>query len=107
MDPRFGKHIERMPLYMEALVGSDFIERGDVSTVPKQGIYVFYENGKPIYVGRSNSMRQRLRDHCAQSSDHFSATFAYLLANEAAAACQLELPKTRAERAQPPQFGLL
>ena len=47
--------------------------------LPKRGVYAFYENGRAIYVGRSNRMRDRIREHGAESSRHESATFAYKL----------------------------
>ena len=55
-------------------------------------MYVFYENGEPIYVGRSNTMRSRIREHGAESSDRHSATFAFKLLREV-----LNDPKGRAE----------
>ena len=42
-------------------------------------MYVFYKRGGPIYVGRSNRMRDRIREHGADSSDRHSATFAFKL----------------------------
>ena len=46
---------------------------------PGNGVYVFYEKGEPIYVGRSNRMPSRIREHGANSSDRHSATFALKL----------------------------
>lgn len=48
------------------------------------GIYVFYENGQPIYVGRTNRkrMKKRIAEHFKPYSNKNSATFAYLLAQE-------------------------
>ena len=48
--------------------------------IPMKGIYVFYKSGKPLYVGRSDRMRERIREHGRPSSLHNSATFAFLLA---------------------------
>ena len=47
-------------------------------------IYVFYEAGKPRYVGRSDRMRTSILEHGRAGSRHNSATFAFLLAAEAA-----------------------
>ena len=60
--------------------------------LPKKGVYVFYEDGKPMYVGRvgSNSkqtIRQRVRQHTIPSSGHNQATFAFRLLQE-----ELDLP---------------
>ena len=44
-----------------------------------KGIYVFYENDEPIYVGRSNRIKNRLKEHSKDNSTHYSASFAFLL----------------------------
>lgn len=44
------------------------------------GIYAFYENGKPIYVGRANNIRKRIQWHTRESSGSESASFAFNLA---------------------------
>ncbi len=38
------------------------------------GIYVFYDDGTPVYVGRTRKLRQRLRAHVCDS--HNSASYA-------------------------------
>ena len=57
---------------------------GRLLDIPKQGIYAFYEDGRPRYVGRSDRMRTRILEHGRAGSRHNSATFAFLLATEAA-----------------------
>ena len=47
----------------------------------KQGIYILSENGRPVYVGRSNRIKGRLKSHIGRR--HNQASFAYLLAREA------------------------
>ena len=49
---------------------------------PAAGIYLFSEEGKHLYVGRTNTIRNRLQNHCRPSSGHNSATFAFRLARE-------------------------
>ena len=44
------------------------------------GVYLFSENGKPVYVGRSRNIRNRYNGHISSSSD--SASFAFLLARD-------------------------
>ena len=58
------------------------------NTVPKKyehgsGIYLFSnpDNNKPLYVGRTNNLKRRLRNHTRPS--HNMATFAFLLARRA------------------------
>ena len=47
-----------------------------------KGIYVFYEDCKPLYVGRSDRLNDRVLSHGRPSSGHNSATFAFILAKE-------------------------
>lgn len=61
----------------------DFINSALVNknNLPKySGIYVFYENKKPIYVGRANNIRKRIQWHTRKSSGSESASFAFNLA---------------------------
>ena len=88
----FWEAIDKMKSLMDNLDGSEEWEWGAYSQAPQRGVYVLYENGEPIYVGRSNTMRSRIRDHGADSSDRHSATFAFRLLRE-----MLNGPNGRAE----------
>ena len=80
MDPAFQKIIEQMePLLKELQNGSAQTIEGGLRGLPRKGIYAFYEKGKAIYIGRSNRIRDRIREHGAESSRHESATFAFKL----------------------------
>ncbi|WP_337968789.1 GIY-YIG nuclease family protein [uncultured Flavobacterium sp.] len=57
---------------------SDLLKRNELPTY--RGIYVFYENRKPIYVGRANNIRKRIQWHTRESSGSESASFAFNLA---------------------------
>ena len=92
MDTIFWEAVEKMKPLMDELRGSEERNWGDYISAPRNGVYVLYEKGNPIYVGRSNNMRNRLREHGAASSDRNSATFALKLLREA-----LNEPKGRAE----------
>lgn len=83
--PSFEKIIQKMPEYLRELERCPNIKKGSDGkfhpALPTDiGIYVFYEGGKPMYVGRSNRMRERLHEHGRSSSDHFSASFAFNIA---------------------------
>jgi len=45
-----------------------------------RGIYVFYDKGKPVYVGRTRKLRQRLSQHILPSSSHLAAALAFRMA---------------------------
>ena len=46
--------------------------------LPERGVYLFYERNKVLYVGRSNNIRRRFRNHLGK--EHNQASFAFLLA---------------------------
>lgn len=48
------------------------------SLAGKPGVYLFSENGVPLYVGRTDDLCKRLANHRHRS--HSTATFAFLLA---------------------------
>jgi len=48
--------------------------------MPEQGVYAFFEAGRCLYVGRSNRLRKRLRDHVAVQPE--KAAFAFRLARK-------------------------
>lgn len=57
-----------------------------VATLPREtpqaGIYLFSEGDKNLYVGRTNTIKKRLQNHCRPSSGHNSATFAFRLTRQ-------------------------
>ncbi|MFL5861989.1 MAG: GIY-YIG nuclease family protein [Solirubrobacteraceae bacterium] len=49
--------------------------------LPKEpGVYLFLESGRPMYVGQTRNLRQRIANHCRPSGSDNHATFAFLLA---------------------------
>ena len=55
--------------------------------LPQKGIYVFYEGGTPMYIGRvgitsKQIMRKRISQHTIPSSRHNQAVFAFRLLQE-------------------------
>ena len=83
MNNAFQGAIGNLKPLMDKLKGSEEHEWSDYRLAPEKGVYVFYKNGDPIYVGRSNNVRERIRKHGADSSDRHSATFAFKLLREA------------------------
>ena len=84
MNAKFDKMIDQLPLLLDQLVKSPSKNRDTLGALPQKGIYLFYENECPIYVGRSNRIKERLLEHGRPSSTHTSATFAFNLAKKAA-----------------------
>ncbi len=80
MKDKFSEYIKGMPILLNELKGKPLLNRNELKDIPKSGIYVFYENEKPFYVGRSNRMKERILEHGRQSSDRYSATLAFRMA---------------------------
>jgi len=81
MNETFKQFIETLEPYFQNLMSMTPVK---VSTLlremPKEGIYLFSERDRHLYVGRTGNMRNRLQIHCRPSSRHNSASFAFLLA---------------------------
>jgi len=78
MNKEFSEIISKFSILMEELNNSSFIRKDELGNLPKQGIYVFYnEKGIALYVGRSKRLGARLKEHGQPSSGHTSATFAF------------------------------
>ena len=79
---QFDEFISSLPGLLHRLESGPVMTVSALGTVPSRGIYVFYEAESPLYVGRSRRLKARLREHGQQSSDRYSATFAFRLAQE-------------------------
>jgi len=84
VNARFQEIIDKLPVFMDRLNNSKVYTREESRLFPDKGIYVFFENGKALYVGRSDRMKERVKEHGRPSSGHNSATFAFILAKEEA-----------------------
>ena len=82
MTTRFWEAIDNMKRLMDELHNGKECKWCEYREAPPKGVYVLYENGDPIHVGRSNAMSRRIREHGAESSDRHSATFAFKLLRE-------------------------
>jgi predicted GIY-YIG superfamily endonuclease len=84
MNERFNILVKEMPKLLEELKNKPLLARDELKKNPQKqkGIYVFYENNKPLYVGRSNNLKSRIQQHGRESSMHNSASFAFRLAKE-------------------------
>jgi hypothetical protein len=80
MSPEFQEAVESLHPKFERLIESAPYARGGL--LPKQGVYLFCENGKALYVGRSNNIPQRRRQHTLPSSQTNQAALATLIARD-------------------------
>ncbi|MCK4361956.1 MAG: GIY-YIG nuclease family protein [Dehalococcoidia bacterium] len=83
MNVKFKELVEQMPGLLQSLGSQPFRTRDNLASISERGIYVFYENDRPLYIGRSNRLRGRIQEHARESSGHNKATFAFNLAKEA------------------------
>ena len=81
MNVEFKKLADQMPALFERLNSKPPRTIDNLEDIPKKGkgIYVFHEKGKPLYVGRSNRLKDRLLEHGQEGSKPNSASFAFIL----------------------------
>ena len=84
MNATFKAHVEALPVLLDRLLAAT---PATCCTMPREmptrGVYVFSEAETHLYVGRSNQMRQRVRNHGSPSATHQKAAFAIKLARHA------------------------
>jgi predicted GIY-YIG superfamily endonuclease len=84
MHESFRQHVESLhPSFENLLVCTPFTFATLPKKLPLAGVYVFSEQGKDLYVGRTNNIRSRIQQHCRPGSGHNTAPFAFRLAREA------------------------
>ena len=112
-NPEFDSRVARLPAIFQELLAQPLYLRGEIFSrerivkpdVPTAGNYVFYENGLPLYVGRSRRLRSRIQEHGRDGSGHNDANFAFLLAYEAAEAQNININRTRSVLSGCDQFA--
>ena len=104
MTRQFDRMVAKMPNLLHRLQSGKLLSRDNIGDIPQCGVYVLYENDKPIYVGRSNRLKSRLLGHSRPSSGHNSATFAFNLAKEEAASEGIDISRTRKQLEEDPDF---
>lgn len=78
MDERFRLLIESLHPSLEALLEMKPVRYGSLPrSIPSQGVYLFSEGDRHLYVGRTNQMKKRFGQHCRASSQHNQAVFAF------------------------------
>jgi hypothetical protein len=81
LDKKFQPYVENLESKFRELEAMTPVTVASLpKSMPKSGVYAFWENGQPLYVGRSNGLKDRLRYHCSKSAD--DAPFAFRLARE-------------------------
>lgn len=85
----FGTYAAQLSTLLDTLKACEPAIRSELAKrIPLHtpGIYAFYHDGQPVYVGRTRNLRRRLCEHGRVGSSHYSASFAFLRARHAAEA---------------------
>jgi hypothetical protein len=98
----FDKRVaSRLGELLERLLDSPKHPRAEhpPGTVPKQpGVYLFSDlAGRPIYVGQTRNLYNRLAQHTRESSSHVSASFAFNIAKREAGGLGIDIVGFRDE----------
>lgn len=107
MNQEFHGLVEQLPVLMQTLINSSPHTYNNMGKLPEKGVYVFYENENPIYVGRTNRMKDRLKEHGRLSSGHNKAPFAFNLAKKMAADRGIDINKMRSELENDTSFSYM
>lgn len=84
MHKAFHAHVETLPVALARLLAMPPVACSTLPKgMPKRGVYLFSEADVSLYVGRSNRMPERVRNHGRASATHRQAAFAFKLAREA------------------------
>lgn len=84
MNAAFKEHVDALPGLLDKLLAAEPVRVSESpSSLPACGVYVLSENGTHLYVGRSDRLRARMRDHGNASSAQTKSAFAFRLAREA------------------------
>lgn len=76
MNKKFLKATGAIPkLFRELSKSEPFTAKGVATQRKRPGVYVFYEKGVPVHVGRTRNLASRLRGHITKN--HFTASFAF------------------------------
>ncbi len=72
LEPSFRELMEMPPVSVNRLP----------INIPGPGVYLFSEGDSHLYAGRAARIKERVRQHCRESSSPSLATFAYRLATQ-------------------------
>lgn len=83
MHPAFKEFADSLQPSFERLMDSEPFTTGTIPRgCPNQGIYLFSEGDRHLYVGRTRQFKKRMAQHSRPGSQHNQAVFAFRLARE-------------------------
>jgi hypothetical protein len=85
MNPMFSEITEGLEPLFKQLLNMLPVQAGSLRKImPIRGIYLFSEDGKHLYVGRSNNIKRRIGRHSRSGATYRMAAFVFHLARQAA-----------------------
>lgn len=110
MNPDFARFVETLHPSFERLIAMEPVRGGTLPRdMPLQGVYLFSEANRYLYVGRSNKLSQRYKQHTNPGSQHNQAVFAFKIAREITGkikAAYVKGPENRRGLISDPDFSL-
>lgn len=83
MNDVFKQFVESLQPSFERLIDMKPVTAAAIPAhAPGSCIYLFSEEGRHLYAGRTRNLRQRMRQHSLPGSQHNQAAFAFKLASE-------------------------
>jgi len=83
MDKKFAALVETLAPKLVELLAPPLTNGALPRDIPECGVYLFTENDRHLYVGRSNDLRGRYGRHCRPGATDRQAAFAFQLARGA------------------------
>lgn len=103
---QFDRAIARTRPLLDELLAAPKHTVADHPKVPSvPGIYLFSEDGRPIYVGQSRKLSRRLRFHTRLTSKQNQASFAFNIAKREARKAGLDIKRFRKALEADPGFA--
>lgn len=108
MHESFKRYVEALHHSFEQLIQMQPVR---IAALPRSSsqkcVYLFSEQGKHLYVGRTRRLRNRLRQHSMPAAQHNQAVFAFRLAREATGRIEAAYNKegSRAALTKDPSFA--
>ena len=110
MNPKFAALAESLEPSFQKLIEMPSVTAASLPRVmPTRGIYLFSDDAKHLYVGRSNNIRRRIGLHCRPGSQHNQATFAFRMTRLQTGWTEAAYTTigSRSELVKDPNFGLV
>jgi hypothetical protein len=105
---RFSGILNRMDPLLEQLLNCEPRQRGVRPAAPERpGVYLFTEDGKPIYVGQTRNFRRRWGEHSRPSSPENSTPFAFNIARQETIRQNIDVTGSRKAVSSLPDFAEL